>query len=299
MRLGQLLSTQLGSAQEEVNRRCGEPVPEAAGPAETAKSAETAEETTEPAETAPAADAAASGEPVGQVAGATEPTVDEADETLEESSCSMDAGPCEVGRGSTVSFSFFCQPPEYGIMDFIALHVDLSLTVIQSVEMNRVRVLSNSFQPYQVDFVPGPAWSFCHWSLSMRTLLLQIIVFRVLFLERTERKLICCLKKNMVHFVAAFCVLETAPLGHKFYANVSQPTEPKAFQKALRHELGLLRTSLPRGIHVKTFEDRMDLFAVLIEGPAKTPYEGGLFLFDFQLPNDYPRGPPLCHYWLA
>lgn len=40
-----------------------------------------------------------------------------------------------------------------------------------------------------------------------------------------------------------------------------------------------------------------DLFSVLIEGPAKTPYEGGLFIFDFQLPNDYPHNPPTCHYW--
>ena len=117
-----------------------------------------------------------------------------------------------------------------------------------------------------------------------------------------------------------FTVLENAPSHHKYCSSRSQPTDPKRFQKCLRLELKLLSTSLPSGIHVKTFEDRMvrfffslnqyiqfqplimcfpmkDLFSVLIEGPAKTPYEGGLFFFDFQLPNDYPLSPPTCHYW--
>ena len=69
------------------------------------------------------------------------------------------------------------------------------------------------------------------------------------------------------------------------------------FHKSLQQELNVLRTTLPRGIRVETFEDRMDLISILIEGPAKTPYEGGLFIFDFQLPKDYPRRPPHCHYW--
>lgn len=34
----------------------------------------------------------------------------------------------------------------------------------------------------------------------------------------------------------------------------------------------------------------------MIRGPEKTPFEDGLFVFDFQLPSDYPRTPPLCHY---
>ena len=39
-----------------------------------------------------------------------------------------------------------------------------------------------------------------------------------------------------------------------------------------------------------------DLLSVLVEGPARTPYEDGLFLFDVQLPNDYPSSPPVFHY---
>ena len=39
-----------------------------------------------------------------------------------------------------------------------------------------------------------------------------------------------------------------------------------------------------------------DLYSVMIKGPEKTPYEDGLFFFDFQLSADYPRAPPICHY---
>ncbi|PRD29573.1 UNVERIFIED_CONTAM: (E3-independent) E2 ubiquitin-conjugating enzyme [Trichonephila clavipes] len=102
--------------------------------------------------------------------------------------------------------------------------------------------------------------------------------------------------------------------------------------------MNLLKSSLPEGIIVKSFEDRIsfhsefcnrtwcrildlileplciptnkmskivtsiqddtviDLYSVLIKGPKRTPYEDGLFFFDFQLPADYPKAPPLCHY---
>lgn len=36
--------------------------------------------------------------------------------------------------------------------------------------------------------------------------------------------------------------------------------------------------------------------SVMIRGPAKTPYEDGLFLFDLQLSPDYPKSPPFVHY---
>lgn len=47
---------------------------------------------------------------------------------------------------------------------------------------------------------------------------------------------------------------------------------------------------------MRTFEDRLDLLSVMIEGPKATPYEDGLFLFDIQLGQDYPSAPPMCHY---
>ena len=39
-----------------------------------------------------------------------------------------------------------------------------------------------------------------------------------------------------------------------------------------------------------------DLYCVMIIGPKKTPYEDVPFFFDIQLPNDYPKSPPIFHY---
>ncbi|XP_029456286.1 (E3-independent) E2 ubiquitin-conjugating enzyme [Rhinatrema bivittatum] len=93
-----------------------------------------------------------------------------------------------------------------------------------------------------------------------------------------------------------FSVLESSPESHAFKKMVFQPPEAKKFFSTVRKEMALLATSLPDGIMVKTFEDRMDLFSALIKGPTRTPYEDGLFLFDIQLPNIYPSAPPLFRY---
>ncbi|XP_023189436.1 (E3-independent) E2 ubiquitin-conjugating enzyme isoform X2 [Xiphophorus maculatus] len=93
-----------------------------------------------------------------------------------------------------------------------------------------------------------------------------------------------------------FSVLEWAPETHSFKKMEFQPAEAKKFFSTVRKEMALLATSLPDGIMVKTFEDRMDLFSALIKGPTRTPYEDGLFLFDIQLPNIYPAVPPLFRY---
>ncbi|XP_051567988.1 (E3-independent) E2 ubiquitin-conjugating enzyme-like isoform X2 [Myxocyprinus asiaticus] len=93
-----------------------------------------------------------------------------------------------------------------------------------------------------------------------------------------------------------FSVLEWAPDTHSFKKMEFQPAEAKKFFSTVRKEMALLATSLPDGIMVKTFEDRMDLFSALIKGPNRTPYEDGLFLFDIQLPNIYPAVPPLFYY---
>ncbi|XP_077426111.1 ubiquitin-conjugating enzyme E2O isoform X2 [Vanacampus margaritifer] len=93
-----------------------------------------------------------------------------------------------------------------------------------------------------------------------------------------------------------FSVLDWAPETHSFHKMEFQPAEAKKFFSTVRKEMALLATSLPDGIMVKTFEDRMDLFSALIKGPNRTPYEDGLFLFDIQLPNIYPALPPLFRY---
>jgi len=93
-----------------------------------------------------------------------------------------------------------------------------------------------------------------------------------------------------------FQILDHVPSTHKYHLTVFHPSNPHAFYKAVQKEHRLLKNSLPNGVWVMSFEDRLDLLSVLIEGPQNTPYENGLFAFDIQLGHDYPRAPPLCHY---
>ena len=94
----------------------------------------------------------------------------------------------------------------------------------------------------------------------------------------------------------SFLVLESAPDSHKFKLTMLQPSRPVQFYRAVKNEMRLLQSSLPPGIWVRGYQDRMDLYSVMIRGPSKTPYQDGLFFFDFQLSSDYPQTPPLCNY---
>ncbi|OWF39374.1 Ubiquitin-conjugating enzyme E2 O [Mizuhopecten yessoensis] len=90
--------------------------------------------------------------------------------------------------------------------------------------------------------------------------------------------------------------LETeVPPNHHFLSKESAPTT-KALMSAVSKEMKLLQSSLPHGITVKGFEDRVDLFSAMIMGPAKTPYEDAPFFFDIHLRAEYPNCPPLFHY---
>uniref|UniRef100_A0A1I8PX28 UBC core domain-containing protein n=1 Tax=Stomoxys calcitrans TaxID=35570 RepID=A0A1I8PX28_STOCA len=93
-----------------------------------------------------------------------------------------------------------------------------------------------------------------------------------------------------------FQVLTAAPKTHKFHLTIFHPNNTQQYYKAVQREHRMLRNSLPPGVWVRIFEDRMDLLSVMIEGPKNTPYEDGLFFFDIQLGRDYPKDPPLCHY---
>ena len=95
---------------------------------------------------------------------------------------------------------------------------------------------------------------------------------------------------NQVSFI------ESVPDCHKFKLSKFDPVNPKEFNFSWRKEIKLLSASLPDGICVKAFHDRMDLISFMIVGPKNTPYEDGLFLFDVQLPAKYPHVPPLVHY---
>ncbi|KAL6497922.1 putative ubiquitin-conjugating enzyme E2 23 [Orobanche hederae] len=50
------------------------------------------------------------------------------------------------------------------------------------------------------------------------------------------------------------------------------------------------------GIYVRVYEDRMDLLRAVIVGAYGTPYQDGLFFFDFLLPSEYPDVPPSAYY---
>ncbi|UYV65180.1 UBE2O [Cordylochernes scorpioides] len=91
-------------------------------------------------------------------------------------------------------------------------------------------------------------------------------------------------------------ILEQAPYNHSYISSVSVSTKPQNFAKRITHEISILKNSLPEGILVRSFTDRLDLFSVLIKGSKGTPYEDGIFVFDLQLPGNYPSHPPHVSY---
>ena len=98
----------------------------------------------------------------------------------------------------------------------------------------------------------------------------------------------------------AFLMLNEVHESHHYYADHFvknfTPDKPRKFTSVVRKEILLLRSSLPSGIFIRGFENAMELFTALINGPKDTPYEGGLFLFDIKLPSDYPASPPLVFF---
>ncbi|CAH8590947.1 unnamed protein product [Schistosoma turkestanicum] len=93
-----------------------------------------------------------------------------------------------------------------------------------------------------------------------------------------------------------FIMEPNAPSNHRFYKS-SQKTLPKAFHKALRRDISLLSTILPNGMIIKGFDDRIDLYSIMIVGASGTPYEHCLFFFDIGLPSSYPTTPPQVYYY--
>lgn len=62
--------------------------------------------------------------------------------------------------------------------------------------------------------------------------------------------------------------------------------------KRIKIELSILRKGLPPGIFVKVDESDLSQMKVLIIGPMSTPYENGCFLFDLEIPPNFPSVPP-------
>jgi len=106
------------------------------------------------------------------------------------------------------------------------------------------------------------------------------------------------LPKNLSFVWQKFAITEETPIDHHF-ANTPLPFQTTTLMRRLQTEFKLLESSLPEGVYVRAFEDRCDLFRVMIIGPKDTPYENGMFLFDFHLPQNYPMVPPnaFFHSW--
>ena len=66
--------------------------------------------------------------------------------------------------------------------------------------------------------------------------------------------------------------------------------------RRIRKEHKILQGSLPEGIWVRTWADRLDLIRVLIIGADGTPYNLAPFVIDFQFPQEFPRMPPNAHF---
>lgn len=82
-----------------------------------------------------------------------------------------------------------------------------------------------------------------------------------------------------------------------FTAHLASPGT--RWMKAVHDEYKVLSTSLPEGVYIRAWESNMEMIRVLIVGPLGTPYASAPFLFDFRLPEDFPRRPPVVifHSW--
>ncbi|XP_058090822.1 probable ubiquitin-conjugating enzyme E2 23 [Magnolia sinica] len=87
------------------------------------------------------------------------------------------------------------------------------------------------------------------------------------------------------------------PLDHYYLDGSGQNNNGgRKWVKKVQQDWSILEKNLPDGIHVRVYEDRMDLLRAVIVGAYGTPYQDGLFFFDFHLPPEYPQVPPSAYY---
>ncbi|XP_074312913.1 putative ubiquitin-conjugating enzyme E2 23 isoform X2 [Silene latifolia] len=86
------------------------------------------------------------------------------------------------------------------------------------------------------------------------------------------------------------------PSDHFFLGANTPGNNERKWLKKVQRDWSILQNNLPDGIYVRVYEDRMDLLRAVIVGAYGTPYQDGLFFFDFQMPPDYPDVPPSAHY---
>jgi ubiquitin-conjugating enzyme E2 O len=95
--------------------------------------------------------------------------------------------------------------------------------------------------------------------------------------------------------LSPFMILDTSPpSNHHFY--FQNPGSSPSFLKRISKEHKILRSSLPQGIFVRTWESHLNLLRVLVIGPADTPYEYAPFVIDLCVDSSYPSSPPLAYF---
>jgi ubiquitin-protein ligase len=68
----------------------------------------------------------------------------------------------------------------------------------------------------------------------------------------------------------------------------------KRIQKELKD---FKRDPLPDSLRLGPVGDDMWMWRATYSGPKGTPYEGGLFVMNIRIPDEYPFKPPAC--WLT
>ncbi|XP_020517139.1 probable ubiquitin-conjugating enzyme E2 23 isoform X1 [Amborella trichopoda] len=85
---------------------------------------------------------------------------------------------------------------------------------------------------------------------------------------------------------------------HYFIGETGWNNNDRKWVKKIQQDWNILQKNLPAdAIYVRVYEDRMDLLRAVIVGAHGTPYQDGLFFFDFHLPPDYPQVPPSAYYY--
>ncbi|XP_023732352.1 probable ubiquitin-conjugating enzyme E2 23 isoform X2 [Lactuca sativa] len=86
------------------------------------------------------------------------------------------------------------------------------------------------------------------------------------------------------------------PLDHYYLGVNGQNITGRKWLKKVQQDWNILQNNLPNGIYVRCYENRMDLLRAVVVGAYGTPYQDGLFFFDFHLPPEYPDVPPSAYY---
>ncbi|KAL4980740.1 hypothetical protein BDW66DRAFT_124684 [Aspergillus desertorum] len=98
-----------------------------------------------------------------------------------------------------------------------------------------------------------------------------------------------------------FTVLEDLPPVDHHFINQNHSGSSMERMKRIRKEFGILESSLPPGIFVRSWESRMDLLRIMLIGAESTPYEHAPYVIDMHFPLDFPTSPPstFFHSWGA